>query len=74
MIPVTQATVLRTGIRTLWRLIIHNREVMLGKRKNVLDNASALVDIMQGLMDEMRAAFAAGDAVAVDRIYNQMVR
>ena len=47
---------------------------MLGKRKNVLDNASALVDIMQGIMDEMRAAFAAGDAVSVDRIYNQMVR
>jgi hypothetical protein len=47
---------------------------MIGKRKNVPDDAPALVDIMEGLMTEMRAAFAAGDAVAVDRIYDQMVR
>ena len=47
---------------------------VLGKRKDVLDDAPALVEIMQGLMDEMRAALAADDAVAVDRTYNQMVR
>ena len=47
---------------------------MLGKRKDVPDDASDLVDIMEGLMVEMQAAFVAGDAVVVDRIYNQMVR
>jgi hypothetical protein len=47
---------------------------MLGKRKDVPDDAPALVDIIQGLMTDMRATVAAGDAVDVDRIYNQMVR
>ena len=47
---------------------------MLGKRKDVTDDAPDLVDIMQGLMTEMWAAFAAGDVVDVDCIYNQMVR
>ena len=36
-------------------------------------DAPSLVGIMQVLMDEMRAAFDAGDAAAVDRIYNRMV-
>ena len=47
---------------------------MLGKRKDVPDDTSDLVDIMEGLMVEMQAAFVAGDTVTVDRIYNQMVR
>ena len=46
----------------------------LGKRKAGQDDAPSPVEIMQTLMDEMRGAFEAGDAAAVDRIYDRMVR
>jgi hypothetical protein len=45
----------------------------LGKRKDGLDYTPTLVEIMDGHLTDMRTAVNAGDAEAVDRIYNRMV-
>jgi hypothetical protein len=46
----------------------------LGKRQDGHDDAQELVEIMEVLMTEIQTAFVIGDAAAVDRIYNRMVR
>lgn len=50
----------------------HHRAMTLGKRRSGLDDAPSAVEIMKELSDDMQAAFDAGDAIAVDRIYEDV--